>query len=235
MRIVSSYRGTEKVWETPETEVVFGRAEEELPMILDLSPDQRVSRLHGRIWLEGNLYWVEDLNSSRGTQLNGVEIKGRGKQKLFREDAILAGQTTLRLDLDETQEKTQKTNYLEHGTVLLPEKRHADSGVAIAQDVDATAVSPVPIPSDGDDSARRLKMVCDLPFQFATKTNLETLLPAIVDQLVKVIPTGESWALVLREPGTDALLLKAYHFVQKTYLSETLLRRAMTDRKGFIW
>jgi adenylate cyclase len=78
-------------------------------------------------------------------------------------------------------------------------------------------------------------MVCDLPFHFATKTTLETLLPAIVDQLVEAIPTGESWALVLREPSTDALLLKAYHYVQATYLSETLLRRAMTDRKAFIW
>jgi adenylate cyclase len=235
MRIVSSYHGNEKVWETPESEVVFGRAEETLPIILDLSPDQRVSRLHGRIWQEGTLYWIEDLNSSRGTQLNGVEIKGRGKQKVQREDLILAGQTTLRLDLTETQDISQKTNYLEQGTLLLPEKRHAESGVAIARDVDATAVSPVPNAAEGDDSARRLKMVCDLPFHFATKTNLESLLPAIVDQLVEVIPTGESWALVLREPDTDALLLKAYHFVQKTYLSETLLRRAMTDRKGFIW
>ncbi len=235
MRIVSSYRGNEKVWETPESEVVFGRAEETLPIILDLSPDQRVSRLHGRIWQEDNLYWIEDLNSSRGTQLNGVEIKGRGKQKVHQEDLILAGQTTLRLDLTETQEVAQKTNYLEQGTLLLPEKRHAESGVAIAKDVDATAVSPVPNAAEGDDSARRLKMVCDLPFHFATKANLESLLPAIVDQLVEVIPTGESWALVLREPDTDALLLKAYHFVQKTYLSETLLRRAMADRKGFIW
>src|SRR6266849_2838529 len=235
MRIVSSYRGSEKVWETPESEVVFGRAEETLPIILDLSPDQRVSRLHGRIWQEGNLYWIEDLNSSRGTQLNGVEIKGRGKQKVQREDLILAGQTTLRLDLTETQDVSQKTNYLEQGTLLLPEKRHAESGVAIARDVDATAVSPVPNAVEGDDSARRLKMVCDLPFHFATKTNLESLLPAIVDQLVEVIPTGESWALVLREPGTDALLLKAYRYAQRTYLSETLLRRAMTERKAFVW
>ena len=235
MRIVSSYRGFEKVWETSEAEVVFGRAEEKLPLILDLSPDQRVSRVHGRIWQEGDLYWVEDLNSSRGTQVNGVEIKGHGRQKLKREDLILAGQTMLRLDLAETQELAQKTNYLEQGTVLLPEKRHAESGVAIARDVDATTVSPILTAGEGDDSARRLKMVCDLPFQFATKTDLESLLPAIVDQLVEVIPTGESWALVLLEPGTDALLLKAYHFVQKTYLSETLLRRAMADRKGFIW
>ena len=79
MRITCSYRDAKKVWETSEKEVIFGRSEEKLPIILDLSPDQRVSRMHGRIWEEDGLCWVEDLDSSRGTQINGVEIKGRGK------------------------------------------------------------------------------------------------------------------------------------------------------------
>ncbi len=235
MRIICLYRDTQKVWETPETEVVFGRAEDKSPIILDLSPDPRVSRIHGRIWEEDGLYWIEDLNSTRGTQLNGVEIKRRGKQQLRTNDAVVVGQTILRVESAEADSLPRQTNYLEHGTLLLPEKHHAESGVAIAKDVDATAVEPVPFECSGDATARRLKMVCDLPFQFATKTTLESLLPAIVDQLVEVIPNGESWALVLREPGTDALLLKAYRYVQRTYLSETLLRRAMEERKAFIW
>jgi adenylate cyclase len=235
MRITCSYRGVQKTWETPEREVVFGRSDEKWPIILDLSPDQRVSRLHGRIWEEEGLCWVEDLNSSRGTQVNGTEIKGRGKRQLQASDVILAGQTTLRVELLETQATAQGTKYLEEGTFLLPENRHAESGMAIAKDVDATAVGPLPLECVEDATAQRLKMVCDLPFQFATKAALESLLPAIVDQLVEVVPTGESWALVLREPGTDALLLKAYRYVQRTYLSETLLRRAMTERKAFVW
>jgi len=235
MRISCSYRGTQKVWETPETEVVFGRAGEKLPIVLDLSPDHRVSRLHGRIWEEDRLYWIEDLSSSLGTQLNGIEIKGQGKQQLQPNDTILVGQTTLSVLFGATHGAAHGTNYLEQGTFLLPEKRHAESGMAIALDIDATAVDPVPIECTGDAKARRLKMVYDLPFQFATKTTLESLLLAIVDQLVEVIPTGESWALVLREPGTDDLSLKAYRHVHRTYLSETLLRRAMTDRKAFIW
>src|SRR5271165_3453976 len=207
MRITCSYRETEKVWETSETEVVFGRSEEKLPIILDLSPDQRVSRMHGRIWEEDGLYWIEDLNSLRGTQLNGVEIKGKGKQQLHPKDSIVVGQTTLHVELGEGNDLARQTNYLENGTFLLPEKSHGESGVAIAKDVDATAVEPI-APSDcgGDETARRLKLICDLPFQLATKTSLETLLPAIVDQLVEALPNGESWALVLRDPESDALL-----------------------------
>jgi len=234
MRITCTYRDQNKVWETPEAEVFFGRAEGNLPVVLDLSPDQRVSRLHGRIWEEDGFCWVEDLNSSRGTLLNGVEIKGIGKQRFGPADSVIAGQTTLRVEIGELLE-TNQTSYLENGTILLPEKHHAASGVAIDKDLDATAVEPVPLDGSEDLHARRLKMVCDLPFQFATKTKLESLLPAIVDQLVEMIPTGESWALVLREQGTETLLLKAYHYVRRTYLSETLLRRAMSDRKAFIW
>jgi len=191
--------------------------------------------VHGRIWQEEGLCWVEDLNSSRGTQLNGVEIKGQGKQQLRAGDVVLAGQTTLSIEIVATPEMTQGTRYLEHGTFLLPEQRHSESGVAIAKDVDATAIEPVPSECAGDPNAQRLKMVCDLPFQFATKVTLESLLPAIVDQLADVIATGESWALVLREPETDSLLLKTYRCAQQVYLSETLLRRAMTERKAFVW
>ena len=52
MRITCVFHDREKVWETDETEVVFGRSDEKVPIILDLSPDQRVSRMHGRIWIE---------------------------------------------------------------------------------------------------------------------------------------------------------------------------------------
>jgi adenylate cyclase len=236
MRIISVFREAKKVWETSEKEVVFGRSEEKLPIILDLSPDQRVSRMHGRIWEEDGLFWIEDLNSSRGTLLNGVEIKGRGRQQLRENDSIVAGQSTLQLDISDNAGIARQTNYLENGTLLLPEKRDNDSGIAIGKDVDATAIeAALPSDDDGKVAARQLKIVCDLPFHFATKTTLDTLLPAVVDQLVEILPNAESWALVLRDADSDAILLKAYHYVQRIYLSETLLRRAMAECKAFVW
>ena len=236
MRIISVFQEAKKVWETSEREVVFGRSEEKLPIILDLSPDQRVSRMHGRIWEEDGLFWIEDLNSSRGTLLNGVEIKGRGRQQLRETDSIVAGQSTLQLEISDNAGIARQTNYLENGTLLLPEKHNNVSGMAIAKDVDATAIeASLPSEDDGNMAARQLKIVCDLPFCFATKTTLDTLLPAIVDQLVEILPNAESWALVLRDADSDAILLKAYHYVQRIYLSETLLRRAMAECKAFIW
>ena len=234
MRITCSYLGKDKVWETPESEVVFGRTEDRWPVILDLSPDQKVSRIHGRIWEEDGSCWVEDLNSSFGTQLNGKEIKGRGKQPLEVGDSILAGRTTLLIAFDNVAQ-SRETKYLEEGTILLPEKRHCEAGVAIAKDVDATDTTPIYPEGSENATAKRLRMVYELPFQFAIHTTLKSLLSAIVEKLVELIPMGESWALVLRERETDALLLKAYHYIGRPYISETLLRRAMTDRKAFVW
>ena len=53
MRIVTCYRGNEKTWDTLEPEVVFGRTDEKSAAVLDLFPDKKVSRAHGRIWDAG--------------------------------------------------------------------------------------------------------------------------------------------------------------------------------------
>jgi class 3 adenylate cyclase len=208
---------------------------DKLAVILDLSADHRVSRLHGRIWEEDGSLWVEDLNSTRGTKLNGIEIKGKGKQPLRPGDSVLAGDTTLQVDLAGPQGAVNRTHYLDPGTFLLPEKQQAETNLVIEQDMASTVVSAEPLEGAPDDAARRLKLVHDLPFQFATKMKRESLLPEIVDQLMQIIPNGESWALVLREPETNDLLIAAYHYVQRPYISEPLIRRAMKDRKAFIW
>lgn len=50
----------------------------------DISDDEKllISRNHFMITRSGNEFYIEDLNSTRGTKLNGIEIKGKGRQKL---------------------------------------------------------------------------------------------------------------------------------------------------------
>jgi pSer/pThr/pTyr-binding forkhead associated (FHA) protein len=90
MRLISSYRGKEKAWEVAQNDFVLGRAYQNSPLLLDLSSDKKLSRLHARIWSENGLHWIEDLQSSRETLLNDVEIKGQGKQKPEVGDVIQA-------------------------------------------------------------------------------------------------------------------------------------------------
>ena len=235
MRLISSYRGTQRVWEVPEPDFVLGRAHEDSPLLLDLSPDKTISRLHARVWKEDGVYWIEDRQSYRGTLLNNIEIKGQGKQQLQVDDTICAGETTLRVESLESQDTLAQTNYLEVGANLLSDKRLVGTSVDIACDLDAINFDPASAKSIGDSGALRLKLVCELPLQFAARTQLEELLPTIVDRLVELIPNAESWALAVRDPQTDTLLLKAYRSAHEPHVSETLGRRAMSERKGFIW
>jgi adenylate cyclase len=233
MKIVACYRDTEKTWETGEPDVVFGRSDEKSAAVLDLFPDKKVSREHGRIWEEGGFYWIEDLNSKGGTLLNGREIKGQGKHQLRIGDRIVAGNTTLRVELPRLPDAPSQTRYLEQGSILLPDTPQAE--VATAGDLSAILLNAVPVEVVGEEAARRLKVICDVPLQLAGKTDREALLRVIVDRLVELIPNATSVGLVLRDPNTDALLLKAYHSDTFCSVSETLARRAVESRKAFIW
>ena len=235
MRIACSYRGRPRVHTTSEKEFVFGRAEAKFPIGLDLSPDPKVSRLHGRIWYEGRSWWLEDLDSSHGTKLNDREIKGFGKQELSLNDVIHAGETTLRVESLDVGQASAPTSYLEAGAALPAQERGVGPGLSITNDVDANQVSLGPLPGTKDETARRLGLICDLPLQFTTKDTLDSLLPAVVASLCQLFPKVESWALVLREANTGNLLLKAYNSARQPYLSETLARRAITEQKAFVW
>jgi adenylate cyclase len=218
-----------------DTDFVLGRAHDSSPPLLDLSPDKKISRVHARIWSEDGHFWIEDRNSLHGTLLNNTELKGQGKQEIHAGDSLVAGDTTLRIVSLDTPDPCAQTSYLEFGASLPKDERQGDAGFDISRTMDASNFDVEPARGAIGLNAKRLKLVCELPMLFAAKTQLEELLPTIVDRLVDLIPNAESWALALRDPQTDALLLKAYRCSHNPHLSETLSRRAMNDRKAFIW
>jgi adenylate cyclase len=234
MRLVCSYRGTEKIWEVAEPDFFLGRTHENSPTLLDLSPDMKISRVHARLWKGDDLFWIEDQKSMRGTLLNNVEIKGAGKKAIQTGDVVVVGDTTVRVDSLESPDLLGQTNYLELGASLARDERQ-DEVVNITQDVDSIDLNPASEKGAKDLGAKRLKLIFELPLLFAAKTQLSDLLPTIVDRLVDLIPNAETWALALRDPATNALLLKAYRSPRNPYVSETLSRRAMGERKALIW
>src|SRR5689334_22057611 len=74
-------------------EVLIGRPSAEVAPDLDLSPDDKVSRKHARLWRTGNGYWIEDLGSRHGTLINGVKINYQRELQLG--DRIAIGETQL--------------------------------------------------------------------------------------------------------------------------------------------
>src|SRR5262245_27922762 len=98
MRIVRSFEGKDTVFETTKRRVTIGRARADLDVDLDLSPDKTVSRPHAAIVVDDGRFFIEDLGSSRGTLVNGEDVKGMGRRRLSPGDSIQLGDTTLVLE-----------------------------------------------------------------------------------------------------------------------------------------
>ena len=88
-----------------QTEVVIGRRNESCEVHLDLSPDDLVSRVHARVWLEGNSVIVEDLGSRGGTLVDGAVITG--PTELQPTARVTVGNTDLRVRRTLPQRKSK--------------------------------------------------------------------------------------------------------------------------------
>ena len=59
-------------WPVEKDDVILGRDEE-----CDLTlPDRQISRQHIRIYKQGDIYFIQDLDSKNGTWVNGLQLKG---------------------------------------------------------------------------------------------------------------------------------------------------------------
>lgn len=222
MRIVYTHEGKESAFETDKRKVVIGRAKPDLVIDLDLTPDKTVSRPHAMIWAEGSRFFLEDLNSSRGTLLNGEEIKGTGRRPILPGDTVRIGDTTLVIEVPE-QEPVPEA---EPPRLL---------GGDITQTLDASAVLFAGREQSGSDIGLRLAMLYDLPLQLGIEHRLESVLQTIVERLIGAVPKAARGAVLVEDPATGQLLLKAHLPAGDPEVSLSLARQAMEHRQGFTW
>lgn len=224
LRIRYTYQGNPRTFETAGPQVVVGRPAPSVEVDLDLRPDRSVSRPHARIWIEAGRCWIEDLNSLRGTAVGDEEIQGKGKRQLLPGETVRIGETLLQVELPvETRDAGPPR--------LVP----APPPVEISTTLDATARVFLPAEAPASTGAGRMALLYELPLQFGAETALDTLLQTIVERLVAVIPGARRGAVLLREPDTGRLLLKAHVSPDEPSVSETLARRVMGEGKAFIW
>ena len=101
VRIHYRYRGNEKIFDKPAESVIIGRPRHGVQVDIDLTPDLRVSRPHARISVAGGDYWIEDLGSANGTEVDGQPIKGVGKVRLEPGQQLAGVRHPLRVDPQE--------------------------------------------------------------------------------------------------------------------------------------
>ncbi len=95
MRIVYSYKGSQRNLVFPPGTILLGRPAEEGDPDLDLSPDRDTSRRHATMREDGGRIWVVDLGSQSGTFVNGRRISAA--TVVGPEDVISIGSTILQV------------------------------------------------------------------------------------------------------------------------------------------
>ncbi len=198
--------------------IVIGRSGGTDPVDLDLSNDIRVSRRHARISWENERFWIEDLGSRHGTELNGREIKGTGKHPFEVADAILVGDTTIRFD-PVAAEATQSCSTTTSAGIHDPKRSGNDS--------------------DGGQTGTEglLEALCKLPMRLAVEAKIDHVCQVTVDTVAELISGVQRCALLLKDPGRGNLSLQAFvpNKGQQPSVSEHLANRALSTGKGFIW
>jgi adenylate cyclase len=222
MRITYSYKDAERVFERETSHVVIGRHNDGI----DLTPDMKVSRLHARILIENGQFWIEDLNSTHGTRVNEEDIKGKGKRLLQAGDVIRIGDTMLEAQIpDEQMPVTNLVTFVGSPQNLEPAGHITDTPESGSGNLKDAAT----------ELEQRLAIFYELPRQLGEETRLESLLQLVVERVVSVIPSARRGALLVKDRATARLTLKAHLPPGNPAVSRTMAKKAMEQRKAFIW
>jgi adenylate cyclase len=231
VRIRYRYRGNEKIFDQATDAVVLGRPRAGVHVDIDLSPDLRVSRPHARISVADGDYWIEDLASANGTEVDGQPIKGRGKLRLEPGRTICISETTIEVELP-LAEPDPDPGWASVDKTLVDTH---DARLDIAEMIDAATPVFEPGQPIDPDRAQALALLYELPLQFGEQTELDVLFQTIIERLVAIIPAASRGALLLEDQASGELLLKAHVPAGQPSVSMTLASRTMARRQGFIW
>ena len=216
MRLSLRFRDFDTAFERDAASLILGRPKPGgMPPDVDLSPDLTVSRPHARLFLQDGKWRLEDLGSTHGTQLNGAEIRGNGPQTLQAGDSFQCGETLVRPEIARAA----------------PLQTASDGEIAASVAASGEA-SENDLP---DAAARQLGQIYDLLLRCGDTLDLDGLMREIVGRVVEVVPHAKRGALLLHSRETDALLLAGFRGEGGPAVSETLARRAMSEKRGLLW
>jgi len=107
--------------------------------------------------------------------------------------------------------------------------------IKIMDSVSLAHKTPLPMIGLADDATARLNLLYDLPLQFAAERDEKALYNLILNRVVDLIPGALRGALLIFEPASGKLALRASIPLDNPPISRTLIKRAISDANGFIW
>jgi adenylate cyclase len=216
MRVVFTYKGVLSEEMDLADDIVVGRQEGGVDVDLDLRFDRLVSHRHARLWRNEGRCWIEDLGSRNGTLLNGVALAPGSQKVVEAGDRITIGETVIQLS---AESELSTDNDSSNITLTL------------------NATHPVYVIGENNrlSHEHHLAILYDLPLNFGSEVHIDALLAMVVRRLVEAIHGGSRAAIVLKDPLSDSLRLKAHVPPGKPAVSMTLAQRALRDQVAVLW
>jgi phosphoserine phosphatase RsbU/P len=193
---------------------------------------KNVSRQHSRLLCSGGEYFVEDLNSTNGTFLNGKRVQSRTLLK--DRDLIRVYNVTLRFrELDLTESLPTARNA---ASPAIRDERTAGGEAAgkttqVGENRGGRRKQNVEV-----NAYEKLKTVLKIHRTLGSTLDLDLVLPKILDGLFTVFPQSDRGYILFPDPATDTLEIRAQKQKEEGTLaasslgpiSQTVARRVMS-------
>ena len=177
------------------------------PVLFDLTPDRKVSRLHARLYYELGTWWLEPLSTTGKVYLNTVPLGAAAE--LEPADVIRTGDTLIAVDFE---------------TVAV---EPADGTIESRLSADETQ------PDLGVREDRRLQILNRVSSIVAESTSRQSVVEGMIRELGDAFPRSSRRTLMLIED--KELVPRAFWPPDQSRISFTLARRAIQMRQSLRW
>jgi serine phosphatase RsbU (regulator of sigma subunit) len=242
-----------QILEIPGDRCTLGRSQSS-QIVLD---NPSVSRTHAQILRMQDVYFLEDLRSRNGTELNDRPIQGRGRLELHPGDRIRICEIELQfLNTPGTRRESGSS--------------HPGSKTETAGKVRANAETLVPpsapkVPVLGDEETRspasisssidirsqplpqlqvrpevKLRAFLDISESLRGALEVEAMLPRVLESLFRIFPQADRGVVVLEDPETREFQIKAYQLrrdepeIDSARISTTILREVIDNQRAIL-
>lgn len=239
-KLVLLHEGNAIPFEMKGAETIVGR----LPECDIQLNSNTVSRRHAKVSQEGAGFFVEDLGSGNGTFVNGKQITSR--TPIANGDRIKFGTLLVRFEgpaapppaapKTAAVRRAAMQDQDEFGTVNIDFSDDSEDDVedAIQGNVAGGGFGTMSVrPED------KLKAVIDITRALTGETDLDAMLPKILDTLFAIFPQADRGCVVLKNPDNDQMIPKAYKHRRASEdatvkLSRTILNKVLTEKRGIL-
>lgn len=180
-----------------------------------------VSRQHAAIEVAGDRAWIEDLGSRNGTALDGKRVAER--QTLLDGQQVRIGDQRLTFF---SNAPPTVASLLESGAFVVGDLAEEEAGSVILSAVD---VPLRPELATGDPEAL-LRAAGGLDRAIGAAVVLEEVLPRTLDGLFQIFPQAERGFMLLVDPQSQRLVVRASKFAPNLEAGPLLLSRSLMDR-----